>query len=189
MARLLLASAGRDGKDDMTSAINSTKPEDGVPAAKADLRANLQVAKSEIEHGGFLTGFTPTNYTAADDKGNSHAEGIDAALGGKADKFAKVGTQDGSYTLTLSDSDKWIRIDSSNATTVTVPAAASVPFAIGTRIFVRQAGPGQTSIAPAVGVTIHTPETMKLRKQHSTGALVKVGSDEWDLMGDLEAGQ
>jgi hypothetical protein len=33
----------------MASAIDPTKPRDGVPAKKADLRANLQAAKAEIE--------------------------------------------------------------------------------------------------------------------------------------------
>ena len=33
----------------MASAIDSTKPADGVPAVKSDLRANLQAAKAEIE--------------------------------------------------------------------------------------------------------------------------------------------
>lgn len=33
----------------MASAIDPTKPADGTPAAKADLRANLQAARDEIE--------------------------------------------------------------------------------------------------------------------------------------------
>jgi hypothetical protein len=33
----------------MVSAIDATKPADGVPASKADLRGNLAAAKSEIE--------------------------------------------------------------------------------------------------------------------------------------------
>jgi hypothetical protein len=33
----------------MASAIDPTKPVDGVPAIKADLRQNLEAAKSEIE--------------------------------------------------------------------------------------------------------------------------------------------
>lgn len=33
----------------MVSAIDATKPADGVPASKADLRSNLSAAKSEIE--------------------------------------------------------------------------------------------------------------------------------------------
>ncbi len=43
----------------MVSAINPLLPEDGVPAVKADLRANLLAAKSEIEalQAGGATGY------------------------------------------------------------------------------------------------------------------------------------
>jgi hypothetical protein len=45
----------------MASAIDPSKPEDGVPASKEDLRSNLQAAKTEIEHGGFADGLDPAN--------------------------------------------------------------------------------------------------------------------------------
>lgn len=38
----------------MPSAIDPTKPADNQPASKADLRANLLAAKTELEHGGFI---------------------------------------------------------------------------------------------------------------------------------------
>jgi hypothetical protein len=46
----------------MPSNIDFTHPEDGTPASKADLRANLAAAKAELDHGGFAEGLTPTNY-------------------------------------------------------------------------------------------------------------------------------
>lgn len=65
----------------MPSTIDPTKPLDGVPAIKADLRANLQAAKTELDHGGFVEGFNPVNYgppasTAVAD----HLAAVDAAL-------------------------------------------------------------------------------------------------------------
>lgn len=39
----------------MSSSIDPTKPAPDVPAFKADLRSNLQAARDEINHGGFLT--------------------------------------------------------------------------------------------------------------------------------------
>jgi hypothetical protein len=62
-----------------------------------------------------------------------------------------------------------------------------VAFDNGTQIHVRQAGAGQTTIVAGSGVTITTPETLKLRKQHATATLVKISTDGWELMGDLEA--
>ena len=38
----------------MPSRIDDSRPLDGVPASKADLRASLAAAKSELEHGGFF---------------------------------------------------------------------------------------------------------------------------------------
>jgi Pectate lyase superfamily protein len=68
----------------MTSAIDPTRPVDGIPASKSDLRANLAAAKAELEHGGFAEGHFPTNYTAATAKVADHLAGIDAALGAAA---------------------------------------------------------------------------------------------------------
>jgi len=65
----------------MTSAIDPTKPVDGVSASKDDLRANLLAVKAEIEHGGFAEGLTPSNYTAANSQVLAHLTGIDSALG------------------------------------------------------------------------------------------------------------
>lgn len=73
------------------------------------------------------------------------------------------------------------------ANNITVPPNSSVAFEIGDTIHVRQAGSGQTTIVAGSGVSIMTPETLKLRKQHATVSLVKVGSDSWEVFGDLEA--
>lgn len=90
-------------------------------------------------------------------------------------------------TLALTDAGDYIRMDNGAANTVTVPPNSSVAFSTGTQVTVRQVGAGQTTIAAGSGVTINTPETLKLRGQHSTATLIKVATDEWDLMGDLEA--
>lgn len=88
--------------------------------------------------------------------------------------------------LVAGDKNALIRMNNAGANTVTVPTNATVPFGIGTQINVIQIGDGQTSFVAAAGVTINTPETLKLRKKFSSALLVKVGTDEWDLMGDLE---
>lgn len=91
------------------------------------------------------------------------------------------------YTLTAADAGRYIRMDHADPNTVTIPADATLAFPTGTQIHIRQAGAGQTSVEGATGVTLNTAETLNLRTQHSTATLVKVGVDEWDLMGDLEA--
>jgi hypothetical protein len=99
----------------------------------------------------------------------------------------KVSTQSGaSYTLAIGDAAGYLRMDNAGANTVTVPPNSSVAFPVGTTIHIRQAGSGQTTVAAGSGVTITSPETLKLRKQHSAATVVKVATDAWEMMGDLE---
>lgn len=65
----------------MSSAIDPTRPQDGMPASKADLRANLAAAKAELEHGGFAEGVSPANYgPPASSRVADHLNAIDQAL-------------------------------------------------------------------------------------------------------------
>lgn len=91
------------------------------------------------------------------------------------------------YTLQLSDAFKLVAMANSSANTLTVPPASDVEFPVGTRIDISQDGTGQTTIAAGAGVTIRTPETMKLRKQWAKATLIKRATDTWDLEGNLEA--
>jgi hypothetical protein len=75
-----------------------------------------------------------------------------------------------------------VRITHTGPTTYTIP----VGIAAGKVVHVRQAGVGQVVITPAVGVTITTPETLITRTQGSTVSLISIGSDVWDLVGDVE---
>jgi hypothetical protein len=95
-------------------------------------------------------------------------------------------SQSDSYTLVLGDAYKYVRMTKATANNLTVPLNSTVAFVTGTQIHIRQAGAGQVTVVATGGVTINTAETLKLRKQHATATLVKVGTNEWDLMGDLE---
>jgi len=98
-----------------------------------------------------------------------------------------INTQTGTtYTLVLTDDGNYVRMGNAAANTLTVPPNSSVAFTTGTQIAVRQTGAGQMTVVEGSGVTINTSETLKLNKQHSTASLIKVGTDEWDLVGDLE---
>ena len=82
----------------MSSAIDADKPEDGVPASKADLRDNLLVAKTELDHGGFAVGFTPSNYgPPPTTKVADHLAAIDGALADKSGVFTELADAPGSY--------------------------------------------------------------------------------------------
>lgn len=90
------------------------------------------------------------------------------------------------YTFLLTDDDRYNRFSNAAAQTATVPPNSSVAFTTGAKLTARAVGAGQVTIAAGAGVTINTAETLLLRAQHSTATLIKVATDEWDLMGDLE---
>lgn len=96
-----------------------------------------------------------------------------------------INTQVADYTLVLADASKYIRMNKATAVNLTVPANSSVAFPVGTKIYPKQVGAGQVTIVADTGVTINTPETLLLKKQWAAGTLIKVGTNEWDLEGNL----
>ena len=91
-----------------------------------------------------------------------------------------------SYTLVLSDQSKMIEINSSSATTLTIPADASVNFPIGTYIVVLQTGSGQITINGS-GFTPDATPGRKTRTLWSMATIIKRGTNLWVVAGDLVA--
>jgi aspartate 1-decarboxylase len=91
-----------------------------------------------------------------------------------------------SYTLVLSDQSKMIEINSSSATTLTIPADASVNFPIGTYIVVLQTGSGQITINGS-GFTPNATPGRKTRTLWAMATLIKRGRNLWVIAGDLVA--
>lgn len=122
----------------------------------------------------------------------NYVDGVTSAIQDQLDDKAPaeltLNAQSGTtYTLVLADASKYVRLNNAAAITMTVPPNSSVAFPTGTQIVLRQVGAGQVTVAAGAGVTVNTSQTLKLRAQHSTASLIKVGTDEWDLAGDLEA--
>jgi hypothetical protein len=91
-----------------------------------------------------------------------------------------------SYTLVLSDQSKMIEINSASATTLTIPADASVNFPVGTYIVVLQTGSGQITIA-GNGFTPDATPGRKTRTLWAMATLIKRGTNLWVVAGDLVA--
>lgn len=94
-----------------------------------------------------------------------------------------------SYTLALTDAGNAVAMNKATANILTIPANSTVPFAIGTSILVYQEGAGQTSIAPAVGVTLRnrttgSPTFNAIAGQYGVISLIKRDTDEWVMSGD-----
>jgi hypothetical protein len=100
-------------------------------------------------------------------------------------------TRTASYTLVLTDQSKIIEVNSSSATTVTVPLDSEVNFPIGTYVVVMQTGTGQVSVDGKISiggsVIINTTPGLKLRAQWSMLSLIKRGTNLWVAAGDTVA--
>ena len=97
---------------------------------------------------------------------------------------AQTGT---TYTLALTDLAKLVTLSNAGAITLTVPLESSVAFAIGDRIDLLQKGAGQVTIVGAGGVTVNATPGLKLRAQWSSATLIKLDTNSWVLLGDLQA--
>ena len=93
----------------------------------------------------------------------------------------------GTYTLQASDDGGIIEMSNSSGNTLTVPANASVAFAIGTQIQILQTNTGQITVTPSSGVTINANPGLKTRGQWSFATLLKRATDTWVLVGDITA--
>lgn len=96
----------------------------------------------------------------------------------------KTGTP---YTLTLSDADEILTMNSSSAQQILVPSNNSVAFEIGTVINIIQLGTGQTTVTPFAGVTVNSERGLKIKGQYGVAACIKVATDTWVLAGNTEA--
>lgn len=92
------------------------------------------------------------------------------------------------YTLVLTDASKTKRMTAATAVTVTIPTNTSVAFPVGTEIYFLQYGAGQVEFSPASGVTVRSDAgRLKIKTQYSSASLLKIGTDEWVLTGNLAA--
>ena len=98
---------------------------------------------------------------------------------------AQTGT---SYSLVLSDLAKMVTMDNASAMTLTVPTNASHGFAIGDRVDILRKGSGTLTVQGADGsVTVNATPGLKIRAQWSSATLLKLDTNTWVLIGDLQA--
>lgn len=91
------------------------------------------------------------------------------------------------YTLALTDRNRLLRVNSSSNLTVTVPTNATVAFPVGSAVNLWRQGTGNVSVAGASGVTIRSSDNaLSLADRYSGAVLMKIATDEWLLVGDIE---
>ena len=102
-------------------------------------------------------------------------------------EYSAINTPTAAYTLALADKGKLVSMNVGSAHNLTVPANASVAFPVKSRIDLFQQGAGQTTILADTGVTIRSASGLKIRAQYAGASLVKIGTNEWALVGDTAA--
>lgn len=111
----------------------------------------------------------------------------DATVEAKGFKgYRPIETRAASFVLQLSDMGTYNRCGS---VTVSLSASSAIPFAIGTEIeFFQTSSAGNLLITASAGsgITLNSKDgNLKLAGQFSAATLKKVGTNEWDLVGDL----
>lgn len=98
----------------------------------------------------------------------------------------KFNTRTANYILTLTDASRLIEMNVASANTITIPTNTSVPFPVGTQILLSQYGAGQVTIVPDTGVTLRSSGgKTKTSAQYAMATLIKRGTNEWYLAGDI----
>jgi hypothetical protein len=98
---------------------------------------------------------------------------------------AQTGT---TYTLVLTDANKFITLSNASAITLTVPPNSSVAFETGDQVNLMQLGAGQVTITAGSGVTIRSAGSkLKTNAQYAVATLVKIDTDTWVAVGNLAA--
>jgi hypothetical protein len=96
-----------------------------------------------------------------------------------------ISTKSENYTLDTADAGYLLKCTSGSSTQILIPTNAAEAFSIGQRVDILQYGAGQVTVAPDTGVDLRATPTAKLRAQYSTASIIKIGTDEWLLVGDL----
>ena len=106
-----------------------------------------------------------------------------------ASSIVALNTQAGTaYTAALTDVGKLVEFTSASAIIFTIPANATVAFAIGDQINVYQDGAGQVTITPAATVTIRSNGSkLKTIGQYAVATCIKIDTNEWIALGNLTA--
>lgn len=106
---------------------------------------------------------------------------LNNALEGKSSNPKTISTKTENYTLSLSDKDKIIQMNSSGSTTITIPSYESAPIEVGSSISVVNINTGTVQISGASGVAVNQSGGLTLA-QWESGTLYKMSTDSWTFL-------
>ena len=123
------------------------------------------------------------------------ASAIRTVGNGFDDALAKLtlNAQTATYTVVITDNrNKLVTMDVATANDFLIPTNASVAFPIGSVINVIQIGAGKTTIeavtpgTTTISSTGGTATAPELRARFSAASCIKVATDTWYVVGDIE---
>ena len=126
----------------------------------------------------------PTGPTGASVTGPTGGTGPTGATG-TWDTVQPIEVKSDTYTLVLGDAGKLIRCTKATAMSIIIPTNAAEAYSIGQRVDIMQYGAGQVTVSGDTGVTLRFTPTNKLRATYSSASIIKIGTNEWVLAGDL----
>jgi hypothetical protein len=126
----------------------------------------------------------PTGPTGPSVTGPTGAVGPTGAAG-TWDTVQPIEVKSDTYTLVLADAGKLVRCTKGTAMSIIIPTNAAEAYSIGQRVDIMQYGAGQVTVSGDTGVTLRSTPTNKLRATYSTASIIKIGTDEWVLAGDV----
>ena len=93
-----------------------------------------------------------------------------------------------SYTLALTDQNRFLESSNAANQTIIIPLNSSVAFAIGTEIEICRAGVGDVTISPDAGVTLKSAgNRYRISEIYGVITLKKVGVDTWIMIGGTKS--
>lgn len=106
-----------------------------------------------------------------------------------ANSLVSVSAQTGTaYTIGTADVGKLVTLNNTAAQTITVPANASVAFAIGDQINFMNLSTGTATFTPAGTAVIRSAGTkLKLADQYAVCTVLKIDTDAWVMLGNVKA--
>ena len=101
------------------------------------------------------------------------------------DELLSIAAEPDTFSLTSDSVGVYYRATSENIVELIVPTD-DVEFPIGGVVTVIQSGLGKVTVAPNESVTVNSADGyLSTRTQYSAATLIKIASNQWDLIGDL----
>lgn len=175
------------GLGSVDNTADADKPVSTATQTALDLKADLASPTFTGTVGGITKSMVGLgNVDNTSDASKPVSTATQTALDAKSDKTKTINAQTGtSYTLVLTDADKFVTMTNASASTLTVPPNSSVAFATGTVIEGAQLGAGQVTLTAGSGVTINATPGLNIAAQYGTFGLLKTATDTWLAFGRL----